>query len=285
MNLEMIQELNDYASKNKILFFSSPIGIEPLNDLDSAGVNLYKISSYEISNLPFLEEVASRQKPIIMSTGGAKLSEVEEALKTINKYHNNVSLMHCLIKYPAEFKDANLSIMETLKRAFDVPVGFSNNGFKNENDQIDYEEIPDTVSKLGADLYEIHITLDREMDGVDQGFSTEPKELKKMISLMNNNRANYLKGQKPNVDQLLLGSSVKRTLEADEYVREFAYKCIFTTKSIKQGEIFTTQNIKTLRPGESPRGLEPIFYSLIVGKAKANKDLDANHAINWEDIF
>ena len=184
-----------------------------------------------------------------------------------------------------KIEDANLRIMNTLKQAFGVPVGFSNNGFRDKNGEIDYEEIPSAVSQLGADLYEIHITLNREMDGVDQGFSTEPEELKKMISLMNNNREKYLKGSKNKVSETLLGSGIKRTLEADEYVRRFAYKCIFSTQSIKKGELFTTNNLKTLRPGESKRGLEPNFYDFIIDKAKASRDIEINEPINWEDIF
>ena len=120
ISLDMIKELHEYSS-NKNIIFSSPIGIKSLDDLDEAGVNLYKISSYEISNLPFLSEAASRKKPIIMSTGGATLSEVERALDTIYNFHSDVSLMHCLIKYPANFEDANLKIMNTLKEAFGIP--------------------------------------------------------------------------------------------------------------------------------------------------------------------
>ena len=285
ISLDMIKELHEYSSNKNIIFFSSPIGIKSLDDLDEAGVNLYKISSYEISNLPFLSEAASRKKPIIMSTGGATLSEVERALDTIYNFHSDVSLMHCLIKYPANFEDANLKIMNTLKEAFGIPVGFSNNGFRDSNGDIDFSKIPSAVSNLGADLYEIHITLDRKMEGVDQGFSTEPNELKKMIKLMNDNRKKFLEGQAEPVDEDLLGSGIKRTLEADKYVRRFAYKCIFSTKPIKKGDFFNESNIKTLRPGESDRGLEPLFYELILNKAKAKRNISENEPINWADIF
>ena len=259
------------------------MGKESLSTLLKLDCDLIKISSYEITNLPWVKEVAKTKKPIIMSCGGSDIGEVERALAQIYEYHNQVALMHCVIKYPASIEDANLNIINTLKSAFEVPVGFSNNGFI-DNGVIDFKEIPYSASALGMDLYEIHITLDRQMEGVDQGFSTEPSELIDMIKIIQETRTEFLHSNRLPIKEKYLGSGVKRTLECERYVREFAYKSIFTTRALKKGEKLDLSNIKCLRPGEYRSGLAPLYFDLVCKNFYAKEKIEAYEPIAWTNI-
>lgn len=284
IELSFLSELKKYAEEKGMYFFSAPMGKNALATLQKLDCDLVKISSYEISNLPWVRKVAQIRKPIILSCGGARLEEVDRALNEIYKYHDQVALMHCIIKYPADLNDANLKVMSTLESAFEIPIGFSNNGFRDDNGEIDFKNIPYTASALGMDLYEIHITLDREMEGVDQGFSTEPDELKEMISLINNTREDFLTLKDLSVDDRFVGSGVKKTLPCEEYVRDFAYKSIFTIKNISKGEKLDSNNIKCLRPGESSSGLEPLHFSTLVDHFYAKDNLKPFEPISWEKL-
>ena len=284
IELEFLSELKEYAESKGMYFFSAPMGENALKMLLDLDCDLIKIASYEVTNLPWIRKVAKTKKPIIMSCGGATLEEVYRALQEIYKFHDQVALMHCIIKYPAEIEEANLKVINTLNTAFEIPVGFSNNGFKCEDGNIDYKDIPLTASALGMSLYEIHITLDREMEGVDQGFSTEPKELKEMIDLIKDSREKFLKGEDFKINKKCIGSGIKRTLECEQYVRTFAYKSIFTTRDIKKGEKLTNENIKCLRPGEYISGLEPLYFDLIEEYFFAKTDIKSFEPINWDNI-
>ncbi len=284
IELEFLSQLKEYAEAKGMYFFSAPMGENALKTLLDLDCDLVKIASYEVSNLPWIRKVAETRKPIIMSCGGARLEEVDRALNEIYKYHDDVALMHCVIKYPACIEDANLQVMRTLRTAFEIPIGFSNNGFQHDSGEIDFETVPHAAAGLGMDLYEIHITLDRKMEGVDQGFSTEPNELKEMIALINCTRSKLLGSEKIEVDGVCIGSGVKKTLKCEEYVRTFAYKSIFSTKNIKKGEKLGLGNIKCLRPGEYKSGLEPLYFDIINKHFYAKIDIDPFEPINWENI-
>lgn len=280
---EFLSELKIYAEDKGLYFFSAPMGKNSLDTLLKLECDLVKISSYEISNIPWINTVAQTNKPIIMSCGGATISEIDRALNEIYKFHDDVAMMHCIIKYPADINDANLKIIHTLRSAFGIPIGFSNNGFIHDG-LIDFHNIPFSAAALGMDLYEIHITLDREMDGVDQGFSTEPEELKSMIKIINDTREKYIQGETFSINQHYLGSGIKQTFECEEYVRTFAYKSIFTTKNVKKGDKLNSTNIKCLRPGEYKSGLEPIHFEIINQHFYAKDDIDEYEPINWTNI-
>lgn len=284
VEFEFLSKLKEYAEDKGLYFFSAPMGNNALKTLIDLDCDLVKIASYEISNLPWIRKVAETRKPIIMSCGGARLEEVDRALNEIYRYHNNVALMHCIIKYPASIKDANLQIMNTLKTAFEIPIGFSNNGFKHDSGMIDYETVPHAAAAMGMEVYEIHITLDRDMHGVDQGFSTEPNELKKMMSLVNETRSQFLNLQDININGACVGSGIKKTLKCEEYVRQFAYKSIFSTKKIYKGDKLGIDNIKCLRSGEYKSGLEPLYFDVINEHFYARHDINQFEPINWENI-
>tara|TARA_B100000768_G_scaffold180981_1_gene202422 strand:- start:2808 stop:3953 length:1146 start_codon:yes stop_codon:yes gene_type:complete len=282
IELEFLSKLKKYAEDKGMYFFSAPMGKNALKTLLDLDCDLIKIASYEVTNLPWIRTVAKTKKPIIMSCGGARMEEVDRALNEIYKYHNNVALMHCVIKYPAKLEDANLKVIKTLKLAYEIPIGFSNNGFENNLGAIDYLTVPNAAAALGMDLYEIHITLDREMFGVDQGFSTEPNELKEMINHINQVRSKFIKSESIDIDESCLGSGVKKTLECEEYVRAFAFKSIFSTRKIKMGEKLSRENIKCLRPGEYKSGLEPLYFDIIEEHFYAKEDIDSFEPVEWK---
>lgn len=287
-NLEItkkfMSQAKTYAELKGMFFFSAPMGRESLEDLVDLDVGLVKVASYEVSNLPWIREVANTNLPIIMSLGGASLAEVDAALNEIYKVHDNVAVMHCVIKYPAAYSDANLSSIDSLRRILGVPVGFSNNGFKNDKGKIDYLDVPTAAAHCGMDLYEVHITLDREMEGVDQGFSTEPHELRDMINAIESARTDFLSGKTQIGREDLMGSGVKKVWEAEKYVRRFAYKSVFTTRIVEAGERLTPANIKCLRPGEYSQGLEPKYYDILVENFCAKRRLEAFQPVQWGDL-
>lgn len=285
MPIDWIPILKDKCDSLGIEFFSAPIGISSLNQLVKNQLKVLKISSYECTNLPFLEEVARTRIPTIMSTGACNLKEIERAVEIFENANSPVVLLHCLTKYPAEFKSANLAVIKTLRSAFNVPVGFSDNGFINESRQIDYLEIPSEAAKSGADVFEIHVTLDRNLPGPDHGFATEPNELFEMVQIMKKIRKELLNGNDYTLNPLLQGSSIKKMLPEEKYVRDFAFKCIFACQDISPGEKITPDKIAVLRPGEGKRGLEPEFYNLITTKAYAKKRINKNDPITWDEIL
>jgi len=285
MPAEWIPKLQRHCEERGIVFFSTVVAQEGTDLLEKAGVPAYKISSYDCTNMPLIRTVAAKGKPIILSIGAATLGEAEETLGVIQDSKTPVALMQCIAKYPASYSSANLAVMDTLRSAFQIPVGFSDNGFADSASRIDTMRVPLAAAQAGADLFEIHITLDRTLPGADHGFATEPDELKTMVARMNEARAAYQSGQRVTIDAELWGSSVKRTLPEEQYVRNFAYKCLFSTRAVKAGDKLTPENVAVLRPGQYKRGLEPRFFELVIEKAVARKAIDAFEPITWDVIL
>src|SRR5688572_7141698 len=175
--------------------------------------------------------------------------------------------MHCIAKYPAPFAYANLAVMDTLRSAFQVPVGFSDNGFADAQGHIDTRRVPVAAAQAGADLFEIHITLDRTLPGADHGFATTPKELMTMVKEMQEVRHEVNKGKRFTIEPELWGSSIKQTYDVEKYVRDFAYKGLYVCTPVKKGQKLTANTVKVLRPGQHKKGLAPKFYDLVLEKA------------------
>ena len=279
---EWLGELSDYCRQHDIIFFSTPADPKCVDLIDKY-VPCYKVSSYDMTNRYLTDYLNTKGKPVIFSTGGAYLSEISETHESLTVPH---AILHCIAKYPAPLKYANLAVMETLKRAFGVPVGFSSNGFVKENGEIDTKRIPYQVAVNGADLFETHITLDRKGESVDDFFATEPQELKEMVKTMQQIRESSYLYDEEDIDPLILGSPIRKPYDIEEYCRKFLYKCLFAKKDIAQGERFTSENVAVLRPGEYPkRGLEPKYYELITTKATAKRAMKAWEAITWSEAL
>lgn len=254
------KNLFDYARKIGITMFSTPSYYDDADFLDELDVPAFKTGSDDLTNYPFLEYIARKGKPMIVSTGMATLGEVEEAVNTILKTGNDqLILLHCTTSYPPETRYANLNIMKTLQLAFDVPVGYS-------------DHIPGIFSSvlaasMGAYVIEKHVTLDRNLKRQDYQVSIEPSELKEMVDQIR-------------LIPVLQGQSVKKVFPQEEKWRRNARKSLVAERNMKSGEILRREDIKIIRPGS---GIHPRYLDMFAGKT-LKKDLAENEVISKDAV-
>jgi len=241
MHVELIR----YSSQKGIQFLSTAFDEESIDYLDQLGLSLFKIPSGEITNKPYLRHIAGKGKPVIMSTGMADLKEVQEALDILTRFGLNldqITVLHCTTEYPAPMKEVNLRAMTTMAGALKVKVGYS--------DHTEGIEISLAAVAMGAVLIEKHFTLDKNMDGPDHQASLEPEKLKKLVkSIRNIERA--------------MGNGIKTPSPGEIKNKEAARKSIVALKTIKSGELFSSENISVKRPGN---GLSPMLWDDVIGK-------------------
>lgn len=253
-------DLISLCKEKGIIFLSSPFDEESADLLEKIGVNMFKIPSGEITNLPFLQHIARKNKPLIMSTGMATLEEVEEALNSIYTTGNKrVTLLHCVTEYPAPFAEINLRAMLTMKKAFNLPVGYS--------DHTPGIEIAIAAVSLGAEVIEKHFTLDKNMEGPDHKASIEPHELRQMIRSIRNVENS-------------LGDGVKRPAPCELKNMEIARKSIVAAELIKRGQPLTKKNVVIKRPGY---GVQPKDMEKILGRI-AKSDIHPDEVVTWEKL-
>lgn len=248
-------ELKEYCQENHIGFLSTPFDLESIVFLSALDMDFWKLPSGEVTNLPYLLKIAESGKPVVMSTGMCGLVEVAEAMEVLKKAGaGEITLLHCNTEYPTPMKDVNLRAMLTLKKYFDVRVGYS--------DHTKGIEIPIAAAALGACVLEKHFTLDKTMEGPDHRASLEPEELKAMVLAVRN------------VGQAL-GDGDKKPTESEQKNIAVARKSIVAKCEIKKGEIFSEENLTTKRPGT---GIEPMHWFELMGQ-KAERDFDQDELI------
>jgi N,N'-diacetyllegionaminate synthase len=239
-----------YCSEKNIQFMSSPFDLEGIDLLNSLGVEIFKIPSGEIINLPYLRKIGCLKKNIILSTGMADLGEIEKALDVLvsaGTLLENITVLHSNSQYPTPMEDVNLRAMETIRCAFKVKVGYS--------DHTQGIEVPIAAVALGASVIEKHFTLDKAMAGPDHKASLQPQELMAMVRAIRN-------------IEKALGDGIKKPSQSERKNIEIVRKSIVAARDIKQGEVFTKQNITTKRPGT---GISPLEWDRVIGKkAKRN---------------
>jgi len=271
LSFEDFVKIKDYCDKKGIIFLSTSFDYESVDFLENL-VPLYKIGSGEIINLPFLEHIAKKGKPIILSTGMSTLGEVEEAVKTIinvnpsffNTSHislftSHVSpliLLHCVSNYPAKYEDVNLKAMLTLKEAFKLPVGYSDHTLGIE--------VAVAATALGAKVIEKHFTLDRGLPGPDHKASLEPDELKAMVKAIRN-------------IEKALGDGVKRPTQSELKVMKVARRSLVAARDIRAEEVVRESDIVTKRPGT---GIPPKFKDIVIGM-RPMRDIKKDEPFNW----
>ena len=263
--LEMVKrlELNEaaherlfrYCKDKGILFISSAFDLESIDLLNRLGVEIIKIPSGEITNLPYLRNLGALSKKLILSTGMADLGEIEDALLVLMKAgmsSEDITMLHCNTEYPTPFEDVNLKAMMTIKTAFPgIEVGYS--------DHTQGIEVPIAAVALGARIIEKHFTLDRNMEGPDHKASLEPDELKAMVQAIRN-------------IEKALGNGIKKPSPSELKNKPIARKSIVAGKNIAKDEVFTEENLTVKRPGT---GINPMRWDEILGrKASANFDKD-----------
>jgi N,N'-diacetyllegionaminate synthase len=247
-----------YCKKRGILFLSTPFEEQSADFLEHLGVTAFKVPSGEITNIPFLNHLSKKGKPLIVSTGMSTLGEVENALLTIQTAGNpDVVLLHCVSNYPANPKDVNLRAMLTMKTAFDVPVGFSDHTLGIE--------VALAAVALGASIIEKHFTLDRNLPGPDHKASLEPYELKMLV-----------KGIR--VVELALGHGRKQPAASEANTAVAARKSLVIVVDVPTGKALTEDMIAIQRPGN---GLPPSLLSFVVGRT-AKVNIPAGTVISME---
>lgn len=259
LSYDEFADLKDYCDKIGIVFLSTPFDNDSVDFLSEI-VPFFKIGSGELTNLPFLCHVASKKKPILLSTGMSKLGEVEKALETIKISNKDVALLHCTTNYPCPYEEVNLRAMSTLREAFKVPVGYSDHTLGIE--------IPLAAVAMGARIIEKHFTLDRRLPGPDHKASLEPNELSSMVKSIRNVEA-------------ALGDGIKKPNASEYETMTVARKSLVALRSMKAGEVVTVNDIAIKRPGD---GLEPSLITIIVGK-KLIKDISQDSLFTWEHFM
>lgn len=247
---EQHEELIAYCKLKNIRFFSTAFDMDSIDYLHSLNLGLWKIPSGEITNYPYLKKIASYNEPVILSTGMCELADIENAINVLvtnGVSKDIITVLHCNTEYPTPMKDVNLKAMLEIKEKFGVKVGYS--------DHTEGIEVPIAAVALGAAVIEKHFTLDKHMEGPDHKASLEPSELKAMVKSIRN------------IEQAL-GTGHKTISESERKNIEIARKSIVAAKDIKEGEIFTEENITVKRPGN---GISPMEWENVIGKvAKRN---------------
>lgn len=239
---EWQKELKEVADNIGIDFFSTPFDNTAVDFLEDIGVEFYKISSFELVDIPLIKYVASKGKPIIMSTGMANLGEIEEAVQAVYSEGNNkLILLKCSSAYPAIPEDMNLKTIRNMSDAFNVPVGFSDHSMGSIGAV--------TAIALGACVIEKHVCMSREDKNPDSSFSMEPHELRQLIK--------DIRAAETAIGKVSYDVSEK---EKDNRVLR---KSIFVTKDIQAGDVLTSDNIRVIRPGH---GMKPKYYNEVLGK-------------------
>lgn len=236
---EWHETLQKVAVDNGLIFFSAPFAKKDVDFLETLDIPIYKVASPEITDITLISYVASKRKPMIISTGMADEEDIRLALDTCEKVGNkDVTLLKCTSEYPATPEMANLLTIPDMKQRFGVRVGLSDHTMGCT--------VPIAAVALGATVIEKHFILDRSLGGIDSAFSMEPNEFAEMVKAVRE-------------AHLALGSVTYELTEKNRLRR----RSLFAAENIKAGEIFTEQNIRSVRPGN---GVHPKYYNRIIGE-------------------
>ncbi|MCF8296748.1 MAG: N-acetylneuraminate synthase [Saprospiraceae bacterium] len=252
VSIDQNKELLDYCTEKGIIFLTTPFDEQSLDELDSLNLSAYKVASTDLTNLPFLRKIAIKNKPIILSTGMSYFSEVQMALEEIYPFNKNVILLQCTANYPIADCEANLNVILTYKKAFDILVGYSDHS-------VGIGAAPYAVP-LGAKVIEKHFTIDKSVEGPDHKASLTPNELKDFVR------------QIRQVEEYM-GSKIKKPSLDEIYTRKSLQKCLVATRNIPKGQFIMENDIVAKRTGG--KGLSPIYYKILINK-RASKSYKIN---------
>ena len=250
-------KLKKIAEDIGLVFFSTPFDFSAVDFLEGLNVTLYKVASFELVDIPLLRRIASTGKPVIMSTGMAILSEIDEAVGTLKENGaKEIALLKCTSAYPAPYEEMNLRTISHLADAFGLPVGIS--------DHSPGIAVPVSSVALGAKIIEKHLILSRNLPSPDAAFSLEPDEFKAMAEAVR-------------ATEKALGKVSYELTEKQKESRVFR-RSLFVVEDVQAGEEFTEQNIRSIRPGY---GLHTRYLPLILGRS-AKRDIKKGTPLNWE---
>ena len=256
-------ELKKYADELGILFCSTPFDEDALDFLCELGIPFIKIPSGEITNKPFLQRIASKNKQIILSTGMASMAEVNDAINVLLEEGLSIeklTVLHCNTEYPTPFEDVNLRAMHQFEKHFGVKYGYSDHTLGSE--------VAIAAVALGASVIEKHFTLDKNLPGPDHKASLEPNELTDFIQFIRN------------TEKIISGSGVKEPSRSEAKNKVVARKSIHLRNSINEGQLISLNDLEMKRPGD---GISPMDYELVLSK-KVNRNINAGEQLKWEDF-
>ena len=250
LDIETHKNLISYCRSKNIIFLSSPFDIESIYTLNDLGLEIFKIPSGEITNLPYLRQIGKLNKKVILSTGMSDIKDIKNALDVITcegTTKENITVLHANTMYPTPMSDVNLKAMKTIGNTFDIAFGYSDHTLGIE--------VNIAAVAMGANCIEKHFTLDRSMNGPDHKASLEPDELKSMVKAIRN-------------IEKALGSNIKKPSKSEKSNIKSARKSIVAKTKIKQGDVLTEKNLTIKRPGN---GISPMRWDEIIG-TKATKN-------------
>ena len=266
--LTMIQKLRlseddhlvivDYCKQKNIKFLSTPFDLPSIDLLTSLGVDIGKIPSGEITNLPYLRKMGKNFQEIILSTGMSEMEEIKAAigaLESVGLKKNNITVLHCNTEYPTPFEDVNLPAMLYIKETLGVKVGYSDHTLGIE--------VPIAAVTLGAEIIEKHFTIDKNMAGPDHKASLEPQELIAMVKAIRN------------IEKAMSGTGIKTPTQSELKNKVIARRSIIAARNIKKGEVLSEENLTVKRPGN---GINPMNWDNVIGR-KAIKDFSEDELI------
>jgi pseudaminic acid synthase len=257
---EWHQPIIDKCKELGLIWFSTPYDKTATDFLEQFDPPAYKIASFEITDVPLIEYVASKGKPVIISTGIATKEEIEDALAACKRAGNNeIALLKCTSAYPAPYEEINLRTIEDYKKRYNVVSGLSDHTLGTE--------VPIASVAVGGSIIEKHLILDRDLGGPDAKFSLEPQEFKTLVHSVRN------------VEKALGTVQYELTKKAKES-RMFA-RSLFVVEDIEAGGIFTESNIRSIRPGY---GMPPKYLGDILGK-KASRSIERGTPLQKELIL
>jgi pseudaminic acid synthase len=249
----------EVAKEEGLVCFSSPFDNSAVDLLEELNTPIYKIASFEITDIPLIEYAASKGKPIILSTGIAEIEDIELAIETCKKAGNNdITILKCTSAYPADPKDANLLTIPDIKSRFGVKVGLSDHTMGIEG--------PVVAVVLGATVIEKHFILNKSIGGADAHFSLDEKEFTEMVNAVRKAES-------------MLGKVDYEMTDKKKKSRQFS-RSLFIVEDVKKGELITKNNVRSIRPGF---GLHPKYLEGILGK-KINKDILKGEPLDFKHI-
>ncbi len=256
---EWHEKLFNYAKKINIKIFSTPFDEDAVDFLETLNCPFYKVSSFEMLDLPLIKKIAKTKKPIIISTGTSSLDEIEIAFNHAKKFGcKDISLLYCVSNYPSNISDFNLNNIKILKDKFKCRVGLSDHSLNNK--------IAITAIATGAEIIEKHIALDNQKKGLDIEFSLKVRELRKFRN---------------DIDETykILGKKYFFRSSSEKNSKRLR-RSIFAIKDIKRGEKFSVNNIKKIRPGN---GISPMYFESLI-KTRAKRNINNGEPIRNSDL-
>lgn len=256
---EWHEDLFNLAKEEGLICFSSPFDFSAVDFLEKLNVPLYKIASFEITDIPLIEYTASKGKPMIISTGIATYDDIQLAIDTCKAVNNfDITILKCTSAYPAPVEEANLIMMQQFKKDFDVKVGLSDHTLGIT--------VPVAATVMGASVIEKHFIIDKSIGGPDSDFSLDEIEFSEMVKAVR-------------LAEKSTGKISYKISKKQELAKQFS-RSLYVTKDVKVGEVITSENVKSIRPGY---GLHPKYFDRVLGRS-FKKNVQKGERLDWKLI-